>query len=288
MPLFDKLFKPRKLVEINLPDNGQVKQQAKLGIAFGGGGFKGAAHVGVLKVLGEYGIKPDMVAGTSIGSAVAALYASGYTWQMMETLLCQFDLDAMMKVRPSKSGLIPATGYTELIHTCVKGKKIEEMDIPLKIVAVDLVSWKKVVFDKGDTATAVRASSALPGVFTPVKMGDMLLADGYLLDICPVTVVREMGADIVLAVSLFSPNYSVPKNMVEIISRAIDIATSANKNVDADWLIEPITSYVSSLDTKIIPQCIELGEQAARNSIESLLALCEKHGISYSKHGGAG
>jgi NTE family protein len=229
-----------------------------------------------------------MVAGTSIGSAVAALFASGYTWQMMETLLCQFDLDAMLKVRPSRSGLIPATAYAELIHTCVKGKKIEEMDIPLRIVAVDLVSWKKVVFDKGETALAVRASSAIPGVFTPVKMGDMLLADGYLLDVCPTGVVREMGADIVLAISLFSPNRNAPQNMVEIISRAMDIATAASRHIEADWLLEPIPHYLDGLNSKIVPQCIELGEQAARANIQSLLDLCDARGIPYVKPREAG
>ena len=273
-------IKPREL-KVKVPS--LKPQKPKVGIAFGGGGFKGGAHVGVLKVLDEYGIKPDMVAGTSIGSAVAALFASGYTWQMMEKLLSQFDLGAMIKVRPNRSGLIPANDYAELIHACIKGKKIEEMDIPLRIVAVDLVSWKKVVFDKGETAMAVRASSAIPGVFTPVKLGDMLLVDGFLLDICPAQVVREMGADIVLAINLFSPNYSEPQNMVEIINRSIDIATAANIRIEADWLLEPITYHLNSLDSKIIPQCIELGEQAARKNIQSLLALCDAHGIPYVK-----
>ena len=280
MSFLRNIIKPRGLT---VKTTFQEPSRAKLGIAFGGGGFKGGAHVGVLKVLDEYGIKPDMVAGTSIGSAVAALFASGYTWQMMETLLCQFDLDAMTKVRPSRSGLIPATGYTELIHTCVKGKKIEEMEIPLKIVAVDLVSRKKVVFDKGETAPAVRASSAIPGVFTPVKMGEMLLVDGFLLDVCPAGVVREMGADVVVAISLFSPNYSVPQNMVEIINRSIDIAAAANRRIEADWLLEPIPNYMDGLSSKIIPQCIELGEQAARANIQGLLGLCEAHGIPYVK-----
>lgn len=280
MSFWRSIIQPRaRVVEIPLPP----LKKAKLGIAFGGGGFKGGAHVGVLKVLDEYGIKPDMVAGTSIGAAVAALLASGYTWRMMETLLCQFDLDAMVKVRPSRSGLIPATAYTELIHTCVKGKRIEEMDIPLKIVAVDLVSWKKVVFDKGETAPAVRASSAIPGVFTPVKMGSMLLADGYLLDVCPTSVVRDMGADIVCAISLFSPNYSAPQNMVEIINRSINIATAANRHIEADWLLEPIPHYLDALSSKIVSQCIELGEQAARANIQSLLDLCDAYGVSYQK-----
>jgi NTE family protein len=278
MSFLRNIFKTREFTVAPPPP---APKKPKIGIAFGGGGFKGGAHVGVLKVLDEYGIKPDMVAGTSIGAAVAALVASGYNWRMLETLLCQFDLDAMMKVRPKRSGLIPATGYTEMIHTCVKGKKIEEMDIPLRIVAVDLVSWKKVVFDKGETAPAVRASSAIPGVFTPVKMGDMLLADGYLLDVCPTQVLRDMGADIVLAISLFSPNYSTPQNMVEIINRAVDIATAANRRIEADWLLEPIPHYLNSLSSKIVAQCMELGERAARANIQTLLNLCDARGVKY-------
>lgn len=279
MAFWRDIFKPRAAT-LSVPAPGPPRP-AKLGIAFGGGGFKGGAHVGVLKVLDEYGIKPDFVAGTSIGAAVAALLASGYTWQMMETVLCQFDLDSFMKVRPSRKGLIPADRYTELIHTCVKGKRIEEMDIPLKIVAVDLVSWKKVVFDRGETATAVRASSAIPGVLTPVKMGEMLLADGYLLDSCPDGVVREMGADVVIAISLFAPNHSEPQNMVEVINRAIDISTAANIRIEADWCLNPIPHHLDGLSAKIIPQCIELGEQAARERIDELLGLLDAKGISH-------
>jgi len=284
---FLRNIRQRKPAVIPVPEAVPPKQP-KLGIAFGGGGFKGGAHVGVLKVLDEYGIKADMVAGTSIGAAVAALYAGGYSWQMMETLLRQFDLDSLMKVRPSRKGLIPADKYTELIHTCVGGKRIEEMNIPLKIVAVDLISWKKIVFDKGETAMAVRASSAIPGVFTPVKMGNMLLADGYLLDSCPAGVVRDMGADIVIAISLFAPNHSEPQNMVEIINRSIDIATAAVRNIDADWQLNPIPHYLDALNAKIIPQSIQLGEHAAREHIGELLPLLHKKGISYiTKSGGA-
>ena len=269
-----KLIKPKKAAT-----EPTESTKPKIGIAFGGGGFKGTAHIGVLKVLDEYGIKADMVAGTSIGSAVAALYASGYTWQMMEQLFTKFDLESFIKVRPSRQGLIPATGYTELIHTCVKGKRIEDMDIPLKIVAVDLVSWQKVVFDKGETALAVRASSSIPGVLTPVKMGNMLLADGYILDNCPCGIVREMGADIVIGICLFSPNHAEPQNMVEVINRSLDIATAANLRVDADWKLFPIPHYIESMSTKALFECMQWGEEAARAKIDELLELiAEKTG----------
>ncbi len=251
------------------------KVKPKIGIAFGGGGLKGAAHVGVLKVFAEYGIKPDMVAGTSIGSAIAALLASGYDWKMMQTLLEGFDVDSLIKIRPSRKGLIPAEGYTELIRTCTRGKRIEEMNIPLKIVAVDLLSWKKIVFNQGDTALAVRASSAVPGVFTPVQMGEMLLVDGYILDNCPGGVVRDMGADIVLAVSLFAPSHEPPNNILDIVNRSLDIATGMSQQIDADFVLHPIDHHLDFLDSSAIGECFKLGEQTAREHIDEIMALID-------------
>jgi NTE family protein len=217
-----------------------------------------------------------MVAGTSIGSAIAAFYASGYSWEQMLTILGHADIDSMLKVRPSRKGLIPATGYTDLIRLCTKNIPIEKMPIPLKIVAVDLVSWKKVIFDRGDTATAVRASSAIPGVFTPVKMGDMLLADGYLLDNCPGGVVRQMGADIVVAISLSFPTHSEPQNIVDIINRSLAITTSTSQKIDADFIFKPITEYQGSLNTKMVGEYFQMGEECGAAHIGELLQLIDE------------
>jgi len=248
-------------------------QPKKIGVAFGGGGMKGTAHIGVLKVLAEYGVPIHMVAGTSIGSAVAALYASGYDWKMMQRVFLEFDIDSLIKVRPSRMGLIPAPGYTEVVRACTKNRRIEDMDIPLKIVAVDLVSRKKIVFDRGDTALAVRASSAVPGVFTPVQMGEMMLVDGYVLDNCPGGVVRDMGADVVIAVSLHTPDTSKPANMLEIVNRSLDIAAVSYQQIDADLVLRPVTEHRSFLDREALGACLALGEECARRHIEEIIAL---------------
>jgi NTE family protein len=249
------------------------KPRKKVGIAFGGGGLKGSAHVGVLQVLSEHNIPIDFVAGTSIGSAVAALYASGYNWKMLDFLFLEYDIESLLKVRPGRKGLIPADGYTDLIRTCTRGKRIEEMDIPLKIVAVDLNSRKKIVFDRGDTATAVRASSAIPGIFTPVSMGDMLLVDGYILDNCPGRIVREMGADVVIAISLYAPNPAEPMNILDIVHRSLDVAAANCQRIEADIILRPIKCYVDGLKAEGLAACRQWGEDCARAQIDEIIRL---------------
>ncbi len=262
------IFARKKQTSVKLPH-----RRKTVGVAFGGGGLKGSAHVGVLQVLAEYGIPIDYVAGTSIGSAVAALYASGYDWRKLDILFNEYDIQSLLKVRPNRKGLIPAEGYTELIRTCTKGRQIQEMDVPLKIVAVDLLSRKKIVFSSGDTATAVRASSSLPGVFTPVHMGDMLLVDGYILDNCPGDVVRNMGADVVIAISLHVCDTSEPTNILGIVNRSLDIAAHSFQEIDADIVLSPIDEPMGTLDTQNIAVCRELGEKCAREHIDEILKL---------------
>ena len=191
----------------------------------------------------------------------------------MEFMFSKYDIESFLKVRPNRKGFIPADGYSELIRTCTCGKRIEEMDIPLRIVAVDLISHKKIIFTKGDTALAVRASSAIPGVFTPVKMGKMLLVDGYLLDNCPGNVVRGMGADVVIAISLHAPNFSEPTHIFDIIERSLEVATSSLQEIDGDVILRPIPYYIPSLDPGGISQSFAWGEKCAREHIEEIITL---------------
>ncbi len=265
-------------LQIKMPNNKEKenKKELKIGLALGGGASKGAAHVGVLKVLDEYGIKPHLVSGTSIGSFVAALYACGHNWRNMELLFNEFDMEALFKVRPGRYGMIPAMGYQELVSVCTKGAKIQDAKIPLRIIAVDIINWRKYIFEEGDMALAVRASSAVPGALTPVRLGDMLLVDGFLLDDVPGGVLRSLGADIVIGVCLNTPNYTEPKNMVEIIMRSMEIISYANQTIDADIILNPINKPVGFLDMKMLKACMEMGEIAARKAMPQLLKLIEE------------
>jgi NTE family protein len=247
------------------------KQHKTVGLALGGGGMKGTAHIGVLKVLAEYGVRIDMVAGTSIGAAVAALYASGYDWKMMKNLYDFYDIPSLIRLRPTRRGLITANEYTDFIRLCTKGKRLEEMDIPIKLTAVDLVSGRLILFSRGDTAIAVRASSSIPGVFTPVEMGDMMLVDGGLFKNCPGDVVRDMGADVVISVDLYVTRESAQKNIFEVVARSLDIAARSYQQIDGDIILQPISSYVFTLNPDIMQACFEMGEQCAREHIDEIL-----------------
>jgi len=253
-----------------------ITKRPCLGIAFGGGALKGLAHVGILKVLEEYGIHADMVSGTSIGSAIAAMYAAGLSSQDMEYLFKHTDIENILRVRPNRMGLIPAEEYTDMIRAATNGCRIENMSIPLYVVAVDLVSGKQVVFDRGDTAITVRASSAIPGVMTPVRLGDMMLVDGYVINNCPGNVLRERGADVVLAIDLSIPNRSFPTNMLDVVNQSLHLAASIHQVIDADLILRPIDRPMDGLDVDIIDECFALGEACARDNIDKILSLVEK------------
>lgn len=265
--------KHRKQIQEKNRERFSSSRRPLVGVAFGGGALKGTAHIGVLKVLAEYAVPVDMVAGTSIGSAIAAMCASGMNWQQMYDAFFGCDIDSLVRVRPSRMGMIPADGYRDMVRAVTGGRRLEEMNIPCGIVAVDLVSRQKIVFRRGDTGLAVRASSAIPGIFTPVQLNGMVLVDGYVLDNCPGDVVRQMGADIVLAIDLAYPDDSVPANMLDVVSRSLSIAAAEFQVIDADVLLQPIDGYKKFMDKQALQECYALGEACARQHIDEILAL---------------
>jgi NTE family protein len=256
------------------------EKRPKIGLALGGGSVRGGAHVGVLKVFSKYGIKVNMIAGTSVGSFVGALFACGYGWQEMEALMKSLNMESLFRVRPNRMGLIPATPYLELAALCTKNANIEDTLIPLRIVAVDVIKWRKIVFSEGNIAHAIRASSAVPGIFTPVKKGDMLLADGFLLDNVPGGVVRDMGADIVIAVDLSAPVYDEPRNIGEMIYRSIEIMAWGNQSIDADFIIKPIVKPIKITDMKMLIPAMEMGERVAEAAAPEILRLIHEKTLS--------
>ncbi|HHL39319.1 MAG TPA: patatin [Deltaproteobacteria bacterium] len=173
-----------------------------VGLALGGGSARGWAHIGVLEAMDEAGMEVDFIAGTSMGALVGAVYASGGLAELKKVamgldwrqILGFFDI-----VFPS-SGLIDGKKVADFIRSHVKASKIEELDIPFAAVSTDLVSGKEVVLRSGDLIEAIRASISIPGIFTPVRHGSMVLADGGIVNPVPVSAVREMGAGYIIAV----------------------------------------------------------------------------------------
>ncbi len=178
----------------------------KIGIALGSGGARGIAHIGVLEVFEEYGIPIDFIAGTSIGAVVGALYAAGVPLKEIKNFSLSLDKKRTMALFDPAlnfSGMFSGRKIVSLLRDLgLKGLSFSDLKIPFSAVATDMYSGRKVVINKGSVVMAVRASSSIPMVFAPVIYKDYYLVDGGVVDPVPVSVVKEMGADIVVAVRL--------------------------------------------------------------------------------------
>ncbi len=176
----------------------------KVGLALGGGAARGGAHLGAIRAIEEAGVRVDYVAGTSIGAMVGAAYAAG-TIDKLERFTQQLEWREMitfLDMAFPSSGLIDGRHVTQFIDRLVDGRTFDELALPLSVVASDLNGGAEVVMCDGDVVKAVRASISIPGIFSPVRKGEMTLVDGGLVNPVPVTVVRGMGADFVIAVDL--------------------------------------------------------------------------------------
>lgn len=177
----------------------------KIGLALGSGGARGWAHLGVLRRLADLGIKPHCVAGTSIGAIAGALYATG-TVSTMEELATHLDwrqvAQLFLEVNFPRSGLLSGKNFIRLLKDVIPVRSIADLQVPYAAVATDLQTEKEVVMREGDLFDAIRASIAIPGVFTPMRLQGRNLVDGGLVNPLPVTVCRSMGADLVIAVDI--------------------------------------------------------------------------------------
>lgn len=186
-----------------LANSGQ-QEKPRVGIALGSGSARGLAHLGVFRALEEFGLQVDVIAGTSIGALVGAVHAAGKIDRLEKTFQ-DFDWKKMalfFDVVFPKSGLIDGSKVSELVRSLVQSEAIEDLDKSFAAVATDITSGKEVWLQKGDVINAVRASISVPGIFTPVPLGEQILVDGGLTNPVPVSVARAMGADLVIAIDL--------------------------------------------------------------------------------------
>ncbi|MBU4446191.1 patatin-like phospholipase family protein [bacterium] len=175
----------------------------KIGLALSGGAAKGLAHIGVIKALEETGIQVDFISGSSMGALIGAAYASGIPIDTLEKIAIDTDWKTVAKLFVpglSTSGLVDGKRVKEFLYTIYGDKKIEDLPIPFAATAADISTGKLYVINEGSLLEAVRASISIPIVFTPVKHKDIFLVDGGLVNPVPIDVVREMGADYIIAV----------------------------------------------------------------------------------------
>lgn len=278
-----------------------------LGLALGGGRLKGLAHIGVLQVLSDNGIKPAFISGTSAGSIVAAFYASGLSPYQIEEVVTKLtpsdylDYDIMGVLKYFFNLLIPGYKYSldgivvgdkieKLVYHLTCGKSLMDIELPLAIVSCDIDSGRKIIFTNQQMdiedkdiiiirdallSEAVRSSISIPVTFQPKNFLGMQMVDGGLKDIVPVMVNKWMGSDYALAINLGKANYQTKVNgILQIISRTLSIMTfetsDAEEKFFADMLLYPDVPDVNLTDLKDAPQIIRAGRRVMLENIAEL------------------
>jgi NTE family protein len=248
----------------------------RIGLALGGGAARGFAHIGVIQVLEEAGIRPDLVVGTSAGSLVAALYAAGRNGAELATLAQSMDEGAITDWAFPGRGLIRGEALARYVREQTGQRSIEQMKLPLGIVATDLDSGAPILFQRGDIGMAVRASSAVPAVFQPVKIGTREYVDGGLVSPVPVRFARQMGADLVLAVDISSPPDGAPTgDPFKMLMQTFSIMGKSINHFelrDADVVVRPRLQGVGSADFTARSRAIAAGRDAAQLMLAELRA----------------
>jgi NTE family protein len=241
-----------------------------IGLALGGGAARGFAHIGVIKALESQGIIADIVVGTSAGSVVGALYAAGNSGFALQKMALEMDEAAIsdwaLPLFARTSGVLKGAALQNYVNAAVNNAPIEKLKLPFGAVATDLTNGMPILFRMGNTGMAVRASSAVPGVFQPVEIGKRRYVDGGLVAPVPVRFAREMGADVVIAVNISSQtDKQVALSSLEVLMQTFSIMGQRINQFelkDADIVIEPSLGAMRGNDFNGRNLAILAGEQA--------------------------
>lgn len=255
--------------------NGKQISNEKLGIALGGGAVLGAAHIGVLEALEERGINPGFISGTSIGAFVGSLYAFGLSIEKLKEIALELDWLDVTSFKLSKMGLLGNDRIGKLILDNLGKKRIEDAEIKLSIVATDITNGNKVVLTEGPVFKAVMASTCLPGIFIPVEWDDLLLVDGVLSENVPISPLRDMGAEVVIAVDLTTNrDFKRPKDIIDVLSNTFDIGLNnmivKQLEDDRTVMIQPKLSAYNKADTRKTKDLIVEGYEEASRILDEL------------------
>jgi NTE family protein len=273
-----KVTPPPDVPVVPLPIAVVPKIPPRIGLALGGGAARGFAHVGVIQVLEEAGIRPSLVSGTSAGSLVAAFYASGKTGKqlqhvaetMEEATIADWTLPLFNR------GMLRGDALARYVNGQVGARLIEDMALPLGIVATDLNTGQSMLFQRGDTGTAVRASSAVPAVFLPVRISGHEYVDGGLVSPVPVRAARQMGAELVIAVDISNaPEGNLAGGTLDVLLQTVSIMSKSINYFElkeADVVVRPALLGVSSADFGSRKKSIEAGRQAMLQVMPQLRA----------------
>lgn len=248
----------------------------RIGLALGGGAAKGFAHIGVIKMLEANGFKPEVVSGTSAGSVVGALYASGMDVFQMQEHAISLDEARIRDVALFNGGLVRGQKLQDYVNEMVGNRPFEKMKKPFAAVSTRLETGERTVFNRGNVGQAVRASCSIPGVFEPVKIGDGYYIDGGVVSPVPVDAARQLGADFVIAVDISTKTTGqTPESMLGVVNQSITIMgqkLGEQELARADIVIRPRVNDVGPADFERRNAVILEGEKAALAALPQIRA----------------
>jgi NTE family protein len=246
----------------------------KVALVLGGGGARGFAHVGVLKMLDAQGLKPDLIVGTSAGSVAGALYAAGYNGFDLQQMAFALDRATLSDWSMFGKGLIRGDALQNFVNEAVKRRPIEQLQIPFACVATRVDTGQAILFQRGSVGQAVRASSSVPGIFEPTRIGEHEYVDGGLVSPVPIRFARQLGADIVIAVDVSTPpNSAATTGKLDVVMRSFEIMGQAIRAAElpqADIVIKPDLTGITSSNFEMKQQAILQGERAALSAMPQI------------------
>lgn len=265
-------FSGKRAPRFEAPASGAAPPRVAL--VLGSGGARGFAHIGVLKVLAENGIRPDLVIGSSVGAAIGALYAGGMSATELEKLALQLNRLELFELRMIGGGLATGRGVQDLVNQNVGGRVIEQLPTAFAAAAMRSRDSSLVLFNRGDTGVAVRASGASPGQFEPVRISGESYVDGDEASPVPIRAARRMGARVVIAVDVSAYVEDTPAGVrsewvAKDARRAKQVAAEAP---EADVLIHPNIGYYAGHSEEYRRRVIAIAERAARDQLPAVLA----------------
>jgi NTE family protein len=267
-------------VGVSAEGDSSAHADAKIAVVLGAGASKGFAHVGVLKVLETQKIPIHLIVGTSAGSFVGSLYASGIDAFQLQKMALDLQKDDVVDWIIPDNGFIRGEKLENFVNKTVRQILLEQMKIPFRAVATNLKTGDEVVFATGNTGKAVRASCSIPGVFQPLRIGDQAYVDGGVVSPVAVDAARRAGADVVIAVDISAGVASeVPQGTLDTILQAIDIMYAKIATVQikgADVVIRPQVRQLGSSDFEKRHEAILEGEKAAIQAMPQIQQIIEK------------
>jgi len=246
----------------------------RIALVLGGGAARGFAHIGVIKALEAQGIQPDIVVGTSAGSVVGALYAGGNDGFALQRIALDLNESMFSDWSLAGRGFLKGEALQDFVNKAVHNRSLEKLNRTIAVIATDLQSGESVAFQRGDTGMAVRASSAVPGVFLPVRISGRDYVDGGLVSPIPVKTARRLGADIVIASDISAkPTLKPVEGTVDVLLQTFTImgnALASEELLQADVVIRPDVSKLNATDFQSRHLAILEGEQAGQAAIPQL------------------